>query len=80
MNKLNKAFRKFKPFEQEIILDIFSKLKIGDEQGLDVKKLKGYKDTYRVRKSTIRFVYRKIGINIEPIWLGYRDEDTYKNL
>ena len=52
-----------------------------DLDGLNVKKLRGYIDTYRIRKSRVRVVYsinknKKVSI----IKIDLKDDRTYENL
>lgn len=79
MDKIEKALRKIATGERKQVNAILRQLELGITKGLDIKKLKGYRDIFRVRKGTIRILYRidnkgKIFI----LTIERRREDTYK--
>lgn len=45
---------------------------------LDNKKLKGYKDIFRVRKGKIRIIYQVIGNKMIILVINKRKDDIYK--
>ena len=45
--------------------------------GLDIKKLQGIEDIYRVRKGDLRIMYRRSGNHIEVIAIERRTSTTY---
>jgi mRNA-degrading endonuclease RelE of RelBE toxin-antitoxin system len=47
---------------------------------LDIRKLKGYDNAYRVCKDDIRIIFIDKDNDIEVLSIGYRDDDTYKDL
>jgi len=44
---------------------------------LNIKKLKGYKNIFRVRVGDYRIIYKK-DKNVKVLFVGRRDEKTYK--
>ena len=58
MDKINKALQKLTLRERETMKEILVKLKGQQFRGLDMKKLKGRDDIFRVRKGKIRIIYR----------------------
>jgi len=58
MDKITKALKKLTAGEKEIVKEILTKIDSLDFNGLDIKKLKGRQDIYRVRKGKIRIIYR----------------------
>ena len=58
MEQLEKALRKLRPDERKKILDILRKLRNRRLENLDLKKLKGRNDIFRVRHGRIRIIYR----------------------
>lgn len=48
--------------------------------GLDIKKLVGYKDVYRVRVSDIRIIFLDTPKGIEVLQISHRSDTTYKGL
>lgn len=79
MDKTEKALKKLRPREQQDIAEILKKLQKGDIAPLDIKKLKGHTDIYRVRKGSIRIIYRiENNKKIFILAIERRREDTYK--
>ena len=79
MDKLEKAYRKLNAFEQSIVDRLYQKLALGDTLGLNIKKLRGYLDVYRIRKGRVRIIYRNSNGKIEILEISLRDSHTYKN-
>lgn len=52
----------------------------GKTKDLDIKKLKGFENVFRVRVHSIRIIYRKLESGIQIIEMGRRDDQTYKNI
>ncbi len=61
------------------ILAAIRQIRVGDFNGLNLKKLAGADDQYRVRigRVRIKFTMNKDGIEIYDV--GFRDDTTYKN-
>ncbi len=79
MDKISKALAKLTEKEKEAIAEIFVKIKAGKIAGLDLKKLKGYDDIYRVRFGKWRVIYRtEKGNKIFLVWFERRSDNTYK--
>lgn len=57
--------------------EILTKLLSGTLKGLDIKKLKGRNDIFRVRKGDLRIVYRQEGKRIFVLLIERRSEGTY---
>lgn len=78
MDKIRKVFLKFSADEREQAYLIMEKIKAGDLSNLDIKKLSGSSDFFRVRKGRIRIIFSRTpkGYNIEDI--GYCSEKTYR--
>lgn len=78
MDKIEKALCRLTPKERERIKKILEKLNFGDFKNLDIKKLKGREDVFRVRKSDIRIIYQVIKKEISILTIERRRERTYK--
>ena len=79
MDKIAKALQKFSASEREKIKSILNYLKSGKTVGLDIKKLKGYNDIFRIRKGNIRIIYRlEKKKEIYLLVIDRRDENIYK--
>ena len=59
MDKILKFLMKLSEKEREIVLSIMNQVKNNDITGIDCKPLSGEKHLYRVRKWSIRIVFRK---------------------
>ena len=58
MDKIAKSLNRLNSKEKVIVKNILLKIKNGHLDHLDVKKLKGRNDIFRVRKGKIRIIYR----------------------
>ena len=79
MDKIKKALEKLTPKEREKIKSILIEIKKNRFKNLDIKKLRGRDDIFRVRKGQIRIVYqvdRRGGIFI--LTIERRSDTTYK--
>ena len=59
MDKLRKALSKLSQKEQDLVKEALVLLQSGKNNILDLKKLKGRDDIYRIRKSGIRIIFRR---------------------
>ena len=79
MDKIDKALGRLTQKERRRVKRILARLKEGDTRGLDLKKLKGRDDIFRVRKGNIRIIYRIVaGGAVFVLTIERRKEDTYK--
>jgi len=78
MDKIDKALGKLTFKEKERIKNIIKALQSGRFDNLDIKKLKGFQNIFRVRKRGLRVVYQLLGKNIVILKIDKRKEDTYK--
>lgn len=79
MDKVKKAIAK-PPKEYKAAFDILMlKLWARDFSGLNLIKLKGQKDTYRVRKGRLRVVFLMTGESLYVLQVDLRSEKTYRN-
>lgn len=58
MDKIEKAIAKLSEKERQWVRRILQSLADGSTAGLNIKKLKGRDDIFRVRKGDIRIIYR----------------------
>jgi len=79
MDKKEKFIRKLDPKRRKQVFKTIEKILSRQWEHLDIRKLKGYENAYRIRKGEIRIVFIDKGYDIEVLSIGYRDEDTYKN-
>ena len=79
MDKVQKALNKLSAKEQKLVKDILLRLEQAESLGLDIQKLKGYPDVFRVRKGDLRIIYRQKDKAIFVLAIERRSEKTYKN-
>lgn len=79
MDKINKGLQKLSQKEHAWVKEILEKIEKGNVGALDLKKLKGRSDVFRVRKGTIRIIYRKIQAGIFVLAIERRNENTYRD-
>lgn len=78
MYNIAKALEKLRPAERKKIKDILLKLKNNNLSHLDIKKLKGREDIYRLRQGRIRIIYRIDNKdNIFVLTIERRSDNTY---
>jgi mRNA-degrading endonuclease RelE of RelBE toxin-antitoxin system len=79
MDKIKKSLEKLSKNEREKIKDILIKIGKRDFRSLDVKKLKGRSDIFRICKGQIRIIYRVDNKeNIFILTVERRSDITYK--
>lgn len=77
MDKIEKVLRKLNRQERQKLKEILAKIKFGDFEALDLKKLKGRENIFRVRKGKIRVIFYKEGSIIKILSLERRSDSTY---
>lgn len=78
MDKIRKALQKLSSKERERIKDALRRLNAEELEGLDIKKLKGRTDIFRVRIGDLRVIYQQLKGDIVILRIDRRKEDTYK--
>ena len=78
MDKVDKALNKLVPKEKERIKNIIKALQSGRFDNLDIKKLKGREDIFRIRSGNLRIIYQIRDGKVFILKLGYKKENTYK--
>jgi len=79
MDKIRKFLRKLSPKDRRMVEGLVELILLRDTESLDVKKLKGYADIYRVRKGKIRIMYQQTDSGVRLISIDNRDENTYRD-
>ena len=77
MDKVDKFIAKLDTREALCIVTILDKIFRNDLEHLDVKKLKGRTEEYRVRVGRIRIQFVRLESRNIITYLGNRDENTY---
>lgn len=78
MPNIDKLLSKFRKEEREKIELLIKAVVSLDWRNLNIKKLKGYQNIFRVRKGKIRIIFSKNKKDIFILAIERRKEDTYK--
>lgn len=76
MDKITKFLKRLDKKELAIVYEIIEKLLSHRVTSLDIKKLKGFDDIYRVRVGKIRIIYSQKNNEIKIIEISRRSEKT----
>jgi|AntAceMinimDraft_9_1070365.scaffolds.fasta_scaffold113100_3 mRNA-degrading endonuclease RelE of RelBE toxin-antitoxin system len=77
MDKIKKALNKLKTKERADIKELLVKINNKDFQGLDLKKIKGRNDIFRIRKASLRIIFYKTKSQIKVLSVERRKSKTY---
>ena len=77
MNKLQKSLRGLHPQYRPIAEKLLALIVENKLDGLNVRKLKGYTNRYRVRKGKLRILFEQVDGMNEIKKLDSRDDNTY---
>ena len=77
MDKISKILSKLNSKEKDQIKNIIKALQVGRFYNLDIKKLKGSSDIFRVRKGNVRVIYQIRSNQVFILKVGRRKETTY---
>ena len=80
MDKIAKQFRKIPKDDRISIENTLKNISKRNYKGLNLKRLKGYKNIYRVRTGNYRIIYFDDGKDIILKAIKKRDESTYKGI
>ena len=80
MDKIEKAIARLSGKERVWLKNILQKLSEDDLKGLDIKRLKGRDDIFRIRKGNLRFIYRMQGTKFFILTIERRNESKYKDI
>ncbi len=79
MDRNQKFLKRFNDKEFDAVEKILQQILIRDTTDIDIKKLSGYRDIYRVRHGNIRIIFLDTGNYTEVLEISRRSEQTYKN-
>ena len=77
MDKIQKVLSKLSAQEKEKIKDVLLLIKAKNLHGLDVKKLKGFDNIFRVRKGQLRILFRIENNQTYILKIERRNDNTY---
>lgn len=79
MDKIEKALKKLNSKEKVAVKKLLLKIKEGNFDKLDIKKLKWREGVFRVRKGKIRIIFLKNKNLLKILSIEKRKDTTYKN-
>ncbi len=79
MDKIAKALKKLTPKERRLFKELLRTIRQSGLEGLDVKKLIGRSDIFRVRKGDLRVILKVNGQAINILAIERRSEKTYRS-
>lgn len=79
MDKITKALRRLTPKEQRIVKQILERIEFGETFGMNLQKLKGHENIFRVRKGDIRILFMKMNSATTILAIERRSEKTYRD-
>ena len=79
MDKITKILQKVSKKDSRNIISILEKIKQGKLQNLDIKKLKGHENVFRIRVGDYRIIFQRIEGEYFILEISKRREDTYNN-
>ncbi len=83
MDSIDKFLRKLDNDEGLLVRDLLERIYAHAWQGLDLKKLKGYENIYRVRTRKIRIIFKVVTrtpFEIKLLSVSRKDDNTYRLL
>ncbi|PCI20487.1 plasmid stabilization protein [Candidatus Wolfebacteria bacterium] len=80
MDKKEKQFRKLNKEDRKRVREIIDKIKNKDTKYLDIRKLKGFDNMFRVRKGRIRIIFRSENNLMIIDCISIRGDAIYKKL
>jgi len=78
MDKIKKALNRLGFKEKQKLKGILLQIERDDFRNLDLKKLKGRKDIFRIRKGDMRIIIYKTDDLIRILSIEYRSSKTYR--
>lgn len=79
MDKIQKFLKRLSAVERKAVERLLIALLAGNTKNLDLKKLKGHKDIYRVRSGSIRIIFSKTESGVRVLEIARRTDTTYRN-
>lgn len=80
MDKIDKALLKLPNKQRQKLMQAFGQVMEGKVEGLNIKKLKGHSDVYRLRVGDSRLVFRQLDSGEQLVLhVGKRNEQTYRD-
>jgi len=78
MPTLKKLLSRFNKKDRKILEFLIDRICSLDWRNLDIKKLKGYQNIFRLRKGYLGIIYQVIDKKVLILSIARRKEDTYR--
>lgn len=78
-DKIDKGLAELTHKELAVVETILEAIKAGAFAGLNVAKLKGYTDIFRVRKGRLRIIFQQTSTTVKILAIERRSEKTYRD-
>ena len=78
VTKIVKFLQKLSQKERDTVEELITLIRNKEWTGLDIKKLQGLSNIFRVRKGSVRIIFSMEDTSIEIIDIDRRNEKTYK--
>jgi mRNA-degrading endonuclease RelE of RelBE toxin-antitoxin system len=76
-DRIDKALNQLSDKENNKLKEIIGLIRLGRLDGMDLKKLKGRKDVYRIRKGNMRIIFIKKDLDTFILSVERRTDTTY---
>jgi mRNA-degrading endonuclease RelE of RelBE toxin-antitoxin system len=76
---ISKELAKYTAKERKLVKDILIQLRNGNTKGLNITKLKGHADIFRLKKGRLRIIYKQNNAAIKILAIEKRSEKTYRD-
>ncbi len=77
MDDIQKFLKKVSKHDYDPIMHAVEKITLAHLEGLNIKKLKGFEDVYRVRVGKYRIIFERSGKTYKIVKISNRDDTTY---
>lgn len=77
LDELEKFLAKVSPKERKVLVATIEKIIIQDFLGLDIKKLAGEDNVFRVKKGVFRIIFKFTKADVKIISVERRSDTTY---
>jgi mRNA-degrading endonuclease RelE of RelBE toxin-antitoxin system len=78
-DKISKELAKYTAKERKLVKDILLLLNSGNTKGLNITKLKGHTDIFRLKKGRLRIIYQQNNAALKILAIEKRSEKTYRD-
>ncbi len=76
-SELEKFLAKVTSKEKKILADLLQKILENKLENLDIKKLSGYDDVFRIRKGSFRIIFKVTKADRKILFIERRSNTTY---